>query len=143
LTDKRMKRFFMTKDDAVDLILHAAELSQGGETFVLKMPIIQLIDLFEAMKIVLAPKFGLKPSQIKTKIIGIRRGEKLTENLLTNYELSNVLETKDFFIIPKYFDLSKKYNYRGVSIPKNPQNFFKDIKPLSQNQIVKILKKIY
>jgi hypothetical protein len=89
----------MTKDDAVDLILHAAELSQGGETFVLKMPIIQLIDLFEAMKIVLA--------------------------------------------IPKYFDLSKKYNYRGVSIPKNPQNFFKDIKPLSQNQIVKILKKIY
>ena len=143
LTDKRMKRFFMTKDEAVSLILHATELSQGGETFVMKMPIIQLIDLFEAMKIVLAPKFGHKPSQIKTKIIGIRRGEKLTENLLTNYELSNVLETKDFFIIPKHFDLSKKYSYPGAKIPKSPQKFFNDLKPLSQKQLVQMLKQIY
>ena len=143
LTDKRMKRFFMTKDEAVNLILHATELSQGGETFVLKMPIIKLVDLFESMKVVLAPKFRYKPSQIKTKIIGIRRGEKLTENLLTHYELSNVLETKEFFIIPKHFDLSKKYSYPGVKIPKDPQKFFNNQTCLSKKQIIQMLKKIY
>ena len=143
MTDKRMKRFFMTKDDAVDLILHAAELSQGGETFVLKMPIIQLIDLFEAMKIVLAPKFGLKPSQIKTKIIGIRRGEKLTENLLTNYELSNVLETKDFFIIPSMFDSSLQKKYKNAKKPKNIKNYFESLKPVSKLEIKKMLLEIY
>ena len=143
LTDKRMKRFFMTKDEAVNLILHATELSQGGETFVMKMPIVKLIDLFEAMKIVLAPKFGYESSKIKTKIIGIKRGEKLTESLLTNYELSNVLETNNFFIIPKHFDLSKKYSYPGVKIPKNPQKFYDQQKPLSTKKLIQLLEKIY
>lgn len=143
LTDKRMKRFFMSKDEAVNLIFMATKLSQGGETFVLKMPIIQLIDLFEAMKIILAPKFNKKSSDIETKIIGIRRGEKLIEELLTNYELSHILETRDFFIIPKHFDLSKKYSYPGVKIPDNPEKFFNNLKPLSQKQIIEILKKYY
>ena len=71
LTDKNMKRFFMTKNQSVDLILKAAEYAKGGETFVLKMPLILLNDLFDVMKVIIAPKYNLNPIDIKTKIIGI------------------------------------------------------------------------
>ena len=79
LTDKKMKRFFMTKDDAIKLIVNAASLAKGGEIFILKMPLLYLSDLFDVMKNIIAPKYGFKPNQIRTKIIGIRPGEKLTE----------------------------------------------------------------
>jgi UDP-N-acetylglucosamine 4,6-dehydratase/5-epimerase len=100
LTNPEMKRFFMSKDDAINLIISAATIAKGGETFVLKMPLIRLKDLFDSMKEILASKYGYKPSQIKTKIIGTRPGEKLIEYLLTKFEMEHVLETKDFFYNP-------------------------------------------
>jgi len=65
LTDERMNRFFMTKEDAVNLIINATKLARGGETFVLKMPLLRLKDLFEVMKEIVGPKYGFKPNQIK------------------------------------------------------------------------------
>ena len=143
LTDKRMKRFFMTKDDAVNLIISATELAKGGETFVLKMPLVRLEDLFEAMKETLAPKYGHKPSQIKTKITGIRPGEKLIEYLLTRFEVENVLETKDFFIIPPLNEFNKNSLYPNAKKPKNLQSYFDDMKTLSKKEILLILKQVY
>ena len=134
LTDPEMKRFFMTKDDAVNLIIYATKIAKGGETFVLKMPLIRLEDLFDSMKQVLAPKYGYKPSQIKTKIIGSRPGEKLVEYLLTKFEMENVLEIKDFFVIMPYPNTKK---------PKKIQSYFKDMKTLSKKEIISILKQIY
>lgn len=100
ITDKRMKRFFMTKEDAVNLIINASTIAKGGETFVLKMPLLNLFDLFLVMREILAPKYGYKPEQIQIKSTGIRPGEKLTEYLLTDFEMNHVLETKNFFILP-------------------------------------------
>jgi len=141
LTDPGMKRFFMTKDAAVNLIISATTLAKGGETFVLKMPLIRLEDLFEAMKEILSSKYGHKPSQIKTKIIGTRPGEKLVEYLLTRFEMENVLETKDFFIIPPLNKSVKTYS--NAKKPKNPQSYFKEMKTLSKKEIISILKQIY
>ena len=141
LTDPEMKRFFMTKDDAVKLIISATTLAKGGETFVLKMPLIRLEDLFEAMKETLSSKYGHKPSKIKTKIIGSRPGEKLIEYLLTQFEMENVLETKDFFIIPP-LNLSIK-KYPNAKKPKNAKSYFEDMKTLSKKEIITILKKVY
>jgi len=143
LTDKRMKRYFLSINEAVDLIISAEQLAKGGETFVLKMPIIRLEDLFEAMKEVLAPKFGFKPSEIKTKIIGVKPGEKLIEDLLSNYEMETVLETRDFFIIPPYFEGVKDLRYTGTIKSKDPQNYFKKLKPLKKEKILRLLKSIY
>jgi FlaA1/EpsC-like NDP-sugar epimerase len=143
LTDKRMKRFFMTKDDAVNLIISATELAKGGETFVLKMPLVRLEDLFEAMKETLAPKYGHKPSQIKTKITGIRPGEKLIEYLLTRFEVENVFETKDFFIIPPLNEFNKNLSYPNAKKPKNIQTYFDDMKTLTKKEILSILKQVY
>ncbi len=143
LTDPRMKRFFMTKTDAVNLIITATELAKGGETFVLKMPLVRLDDLFTSMKEVLSKKYGYKPSQIKTKIIGIRPGEKLIEYLLTRFEMENVLETKNFFIIPPLNNKIRNSNYPNAKKPKNAQSYFDDMKPLSKKEIISILTQVY
>jgi len=143
LTDKKMKRFFMTKNQSVELILKAAEYAQGGETFVLKMPLILLNDLFDVMKEVIAPNYDLSPSKIKTKIIGIRPGEKITEYLLTDFELEHVLETTDFFIIPSMFESSISKKYRNAKKPKNIKNYFENLKPISKLEIKKMLKDVY
>lgn len=143
LTDKRMKRFFMSQEDAVNLIISAAEIAQGGETFVLKMPLILLDDLFESLKQLLAPKYGFDAAQIKTKIIGMKSGEKLMEELLTDFEMDRVLETKDFYIIPPQLDTLTKSSYPGTKKSQNIRGQFKDMKPLERSQVLKLLKKIY
>lgn len=141
LTNPEMKRFFMTKDDAINLIISAATLAKGGETFVLKMPLIRLEDLFDSMKEILASKYGYKSSQIKTKIIGSRPGEKLVEYLLTEFEMEDVLETKDFFIIPS-LNVPVK-SYPKAKKLKETQSYFKEIKTLSKKEIMFILKQVY
>jgi FlaA1/EpsC-like NDP-sugar epimerase len=143
LTDKKMKRFFMTKNQSVELILKAAEYAKGGEIFVLKMPLILLNDLFDVMKEVIAPNYNLNPSKIKTKIIGIRPGEKITEYLLTDFELENVLETNDFFIIPSMFDSSLPKKYRNAKKPKNIKNYFESLKPITKSEIKNMLRDVY
>lgn len=143
LTDKRMKRFFMTKNDAVNLIISAMEFAKGGETFVLKMPLVLLEDLFEAMKETLSLKYGYEPSEIKTKITGIRPGEKLIEYLLTRFEMENVLETKEFFIIPPLNKFIKNSFYPNAKNPKNIQSYFEDIPTISKKEILSILKNLF
>jgi len=132
----------MTKDDAVNLILSATKIAKGGEIFVLKMPLIRLEDLFDCMKEVLAPKYGYKPAKIMTKIIGIRAGEKLIEYLLNDYEMENVLETKNFFIIPPLTS-NKKIRYPDAKKPKNVKKYFNNLKPLNKRQIISMLRKSY
>ena len=143
LTDKRMKRFFMTKNDAVKLIVNATNLATGGEIFVLKMPLLYLNDLFEVMKEILAPKYGFNPKHIKTKIIGTRPGEKLTEYLLTDFEMEHVLETKDFFILPLLFKSLPKSKYPGAKKSTTVYSYFKTMKPISVKDISKMLKTVY
>jgi len=143
LTNPEMKRFFMTKDDAINLIISAATIAKGGETFVLKMPLIRLKDLFDSMKEILASKYGYKPSQIKTKIIGTRPGEKLIEYLLTKFEMEHVLETKDFFIIPSLNVSRKQISYPNIQKSKNDKLYFENMNTLSKQEISSILKKLY
>ncbi len=143
LTDERMNRFFMTKEDAVNLIINATKLARGGETFVLKMPLLRLKDLFEVMKEIVGPKYGFKPNQIKTKKIGIRPGEKLTEYLITPFEMEHVLETDKFFIIPSFFEKTNPSKYPNSHKTKHVQSYFKNLKPISKTEIFKMLKKVY
>ena len=143
LTNPEMKRFFMTKDDAINLIISSTILAKGGETFVLKMPLIRLDDLFEAMKETLSPKYGYKSSEIKTKIIGSRPGEKLIEFLLTSFEMENILETKDFFIIPSLNLSTKNLKYPNAKKSKKDKLYFENMTTLSKQEILSILKKLY
>lgn len=90
VTDSKMTRFFMTIQEAVQLILKATVLGKGNEIFVLDMgKPIKIIDM--AKKFILLS--GLIPERdIKIKYIGTRPGEKLSEELTTVDE--DVTKTK-------------------------------------------------
>jgi FlaA1/EpsC-like NDP-sugar epimerase len=99
LTDPQMIRFVMSMDRAVDLVLKAAQMAKGEETFIFKMPALHIKDLAEVMIEKLAPKYGYQPKDIQTRLIGKRRGEKMYEELMTEEEALNAYETEDMLLV--------------------------------------------
>ena len=95
------------------------------------------------MKQILAPRYGIDPKKVKTKILGIRPGEKLIEDLMNDFEIENALETNNFFIIPSPFKKYKPSDYPNTKKPNDIRKFFHDIKPISKDEVRKILKQIY
>jgi FlaA1/EpsC-like NDP-sugar epimerase len=86
VTDPEMTRFFMLIPEAVQLVIRAGSLANGGEVFALEMgEPVRIMDLAEDMI-----RFsGLEPGRdIAIEIIGPRRGEKLHEQLFNTYERS-------------------------------------------------------
>jgi FlaA1/EpsC-like NDP-sugar epimerase len=85
VTDPRMKRYFMTVPESVQLIIRAGSLSDhSGEVFVLEMgDPVRILDLAETM----IRLSGLEPDRdIAIEIVGARPGEKLHEDLFNPYE---------------------------------------------------------
>jgi FlaA1/EpsC-like NDP-sugar epimerase len=112
ITDSNMTRFFMTKEEAVSLVLEACVLACGGEVFVTKMPVMRITDLAQAMIALMAPAYGFSPQEIPLQFVGARSGEKLYEELLTVEEMDQTLETERMFVIlPSLQGLRGKINY--------------------------------
>ena len=84
VTDERVTRFFMTIPEACQLVLEAFAMGEGGEIFVFDMgESIKIIDLAKKM----VQLSGLElDKDISIKIIGLRPGEKLYEELLADDE---------------------------------------------------------
>jgi FlaA1/EpsC-like NDP-sugar epimerase len=85
VTDPRMKRYFMTIPEAVQLIIRAGSLSErSGEVFVLEMG--EPVGILELAKTMIHLS-GLEPERdIAIEIVGARPGEKLHEELFNPYE---------------------------------------------------------
>jgi FlaA1/EpsC-like NDP-sugar epimerase len=98
VTHPDMVRFFMSIPQAVELTFKAMERMEGGELFILKMPVVRLGDLIDVLIDVLAPRFGKDPASIERKIVGIRPGEKMHEVLMTGEEAQNAIEEDSMFI---------------------------------------------
>jgi FlaA1/EpsC-like NDP-sugar epimerase len=85
VTDPRMKRYFMTIPEAVQLIIRAGSLSErSGDVFVLEMgEPVAIVELAQTM----IRLSGLEPERdIAIEIVGARPGEKLHEELFNPYE---------------------------------------------------------
>lgn len=81
VTDARMTRFFMSVEEAVQLVLQSSALSHGGEIFMLEMGVpVRILDLAERMIRLSGCQVGI---DIPIEIVGIRSGEKLNEVLST------------------------------------------------------------
>ncbi|TQR33789.1 UDP-N-acetylglucosamine 4,6-dehydratase [Campylobacter sp. MIT 99-7217] len=79
LTHPDIVRYFMLVSEAVQLVLQAASLAKGGELFVLDMgEPVKIMDLAKKM-LMLSNK-----NNLEIKISGLRKGEKLFEELLIN-----------------------------------------------------------
>lgn len=120
ITDPNMSRFFMSLEDAVDLVLFAFENANPGDLFVNKAPAGTIGDLAKAL-------MDLAGKEVPVKIIGTRHGEKLYETLCTREEMLHAEDMGDFYRIPadnrdlnysKYFsegerDISKIEDYHS------------------------------
>ncbi len=83
VTDSRMMRYFMTIPEAVQLVIQAGAIANGGEIFVLDMgEPVKIMDLAKS----LIRLSGFSLDEIPVKITGMRPGEKLFEELLTAEE---------------------------------------------------------
>ena len=93
ITHPDMERYFMTIPDAVSLVIKATEETKGGEIFVL--------DMGDPIKIIDLAKEIIKKTgrDIKIKDIGIRKGEQLSEILMSEEEKNRATKVKDFWII--------------------------------------------
>ena len=84
VTDERVTRFFMTIPEACQLVLEAGTMGNGGEIYVFDMgKPIRIIDLAKKMIALSSLTLGV---DIEIKLIGMRPGEKLFEELLTTEE---------------------------------------------------------
>jgi len=88
ITDGRMTRFWITLEQAVDLVMYALEHMAGGEIFIPKIPSMRVTDLAEAV----APG-------VPRDVIGIRPGEKLHELLLTSDESRHAVDAGLVYVV--------------------------------------------
>lgn len=94
ITDPRMTRFMISLEEGVKLVWHAFEDMVGGEIYVKKIPSMKVTDLAR----VIAP-------EAKQKIIGIRPGEKLHEQMIGAEDAHFTYEYEHHFkILPQIND---------------------------------------
>ncbi|SEJ23550.1 UDP-N-acetylglucosamine 4,6-dehydratase family protein [Paenibacillus polymyxa] len=111
VTHAEMTRFMMSIPQAAQLVIDAAHYSQGGEVFVLKMPILKITDLAQCLVDSYEEAVG-QPYRGEIIETGIRPGEKLYEELMTLEESERALENGQMYIIPSLFHTAEQ-EYAG------------------------------
>ncbi|EME76258.1 polysaccharide biosynthesis protein [Bacillus sonorensis] len=89
ITDKRMTRFFLTKEKTIQLLLKAAVQGIGGEIFIMNSPACRILDMAE----VLIEAYGSQHTSIIES--GARPGEKLHELLISAHERQHAVSFTD------------------------------------------------
>ena len=106
LTDKKMTRFLLTLDQAVDTVFEAMQFAEAGETYIPKIKAALIVDVVSAL-------VGKK--KIEVKEMGIRPGEKLHEVLVSQEESLRTISRGDYFAIKSILP--------EVSKPVSPESF--------------------
>jgi UDP-N-acetylglucosamine 4,6-dehydratase len=92
ITDKRMTRFWITLDQAVEFVLESFEIMQGGELYVPRIPSMKIMDLAQAIK-----------KGFKYEEIGIRPGEKLHEEMISPDDSRRTVELSNRYVVSPIF----------------------------------------
>jgi UDP-N-acetylglucosamine 4,6-dehydratase/5-epimerase len=110
ITDPNMTRFNISLQGGVDMVMHALEHAWGGELFVPKIPSYRIMDVAEAI----AP-------ECEKKIIGIRPGEKVHEEMITPSDSFYTYDLGKYYtILPSHHswkieDFIKTFNAKKVA----------------------------
>jgi UDP-N-acetylglucosamine 4,6-dehydratase (inverting) len=109
LTDKRMTRFSITLDQGVNFVIQCLNRMWGGELIVPKIPSYKIMDVAKAFA-----------SNCKIKVLGLRPGEKMHEEMITTSDSYNTLEYKDYYVILP--STTEFLNWKIKDFIKNKQN---------------------
>ena len=88
VTSKKMTRFNITLQAGVDMVLHSLTNAWGGELFVPKIPSYKILDVAKAVC-----------DKCKIKIVGIRPGEKIHEEMITSSDSYNTYDLGKYYVI--------------------------------------------
>jgi UDP-N-acetylglucosamine 4,6-dehydratase (inverting) len=88
ITDPTMTRFNISLKEGVDMVLWALENAHGGEIFVPKIPSYRITDVAEAIG-----------PECEVKIVGIRPGEKIHEEMITTSDSLNTVDLGPYYAI--------------------------------------------
>ena len=108
ITDQKMTRFSLPIEESVELVLYALKNAIGGEIFVPKIPSFKVLDLAKAIC-----------KNCKIKIVGIRPGEKLHEELISSHDSFNTFDIGKYYIILDTSERSMKFYRKAKKVPKN------------------------
>jgi FlaA1/EpsC-like NDP-sugar epimerase len=131
ITHPDMKRYFMTIPEAVNLVLQAAAMGKGGELFMLNMgEQVRIQDLAED----LIRLSGLEPGRdIEIVTTGIRRGEKLSEDLWD--EGCKTIPTQN----PDIFQIELENQLKGSALADSIDELARLAEEGDANTIIKLL----
>ncbi|MFL0099520.1 UDP-N-acetylglucosamine 4,6-dehydratase (inverting) [Tenacibaculum maritimum] len=114
ITDQHMTRFNISLEDGCEMVFYAIENAWGGEIFVPKIPSYNVIDVATAI----AP-------ELEQKIVGIRPGEKLHEEMITASDSFSTLDLGKYYAIlpqnsPYSIYTKKEYQkaFDGTPVPE-------------------------
>ncbi len=97
ITDERMTRFMISLEQGVEMVWHSFQDMLGGEIYVKKIPSMKITDIAKAIA-----------HKKKYKIIGIRPGEKLHEQMISSEDSYSTYEYKNYYkILPQINEWSK------------------------------------
>lgn len=134
VTEPDMTRFMMSLSEAANLTLEAAVIGKGEEIFVLKMPVLRTGDLAEVVVEETCKKYAIPPEQVKIEIMGLRLGEKMYEELMTDEESDSSVEFPEMYAI--LGDNTQQYNeYADIEISNTCSYKSNLVKPLSKEEI--------
>ena len=136
ITDKNMTRFNISLDESVKMVIWALNNNYGSEIFVPKIPSYKIIDLAKAIN----PKCEIK-------IIGIRPGEKIHEEMVTSSDSYSTIDIGKYYVIlpPSDKKIHNIYvkNKKGKKLKEGfSYSSDKNSKFLNLQEIKKLLKKI-
>ncbi len=133
VTDSRVSRYFMTTSEAAQLVIQAGAMGEGGDIFVLDMgKPVRIIDIAQD----LIRLSGFEPDiDIKIKIIGLRQGEKLCEELVAKNERTETTwHEKILLIKPNQMDArelrEKVMQLESLAAEEDIQGITKKIKEI-------------
>jgi len=106
LTDPKMTRFWITLEQSIGLVMLALETMKGGEIFVPKIPSMRLSDLADAI----AP-------DAKIEIKGLRPGEKLHEEMISETDAMRTFDRGDHYVIMPESKIEQEARAGGQRLP--------------------------
>ena len=129
VTSDKMTRFSITLKESVELCLNVIKLSKGGEIFIPKLKSYKIIDLIKSIN-----------SNAKIKIIGIREGEKLDEELISSSDSNDVYDIGKYYVFCNIKGYKKNYKNNkkvqsGFSYNSKDNDFY------TVNELKKIIEK--